>query len=139
MNWYDTKQHIRECVLADIELGDLRQKAQTRIIGKIIWLQDERVVIPVLEFIPDGWVSEDDIYDYAHEFADSASWVIYHGQSRELWIDSEDVRNYWAVVDDMYDNTSRSIDSLISVCVYEATREAVLEVIRSLQEDMADA
>lgn len=138
MNWNDTKQHIRECVLADIENGNsiYQKKAHTYTRNVIIWPQGERVIIPILEFSPVGWASDDEICDYAHEFADSAEWVIYTAKARALWTDSYEIAEY----EDVYGhNGGGDIDSQITTCVYLATRDAVHEAVQSIRDEMEPA
>ena len=135
MNWNDTKQHIRECVLADIKHGDsiYRKHAHIYKNNTIIWPQGERVVIPILEMSPVGWVSDDEIADYAHEFADGCEWVIYTAKARALWSDSWEISEY----EDVYGhNGGGDIDSQITTCVYLATRDAVQEAIQDIRDEM---
>lgn len=132
MNWNDTKQRIREFVLADIEHGYLHHQAHIRKTTSVIYPLGEFVMIPTLEFVPAGWDDDDRLYDYAHEFADSAEWVIYTAKARALWADSWEIAEYEDAYG--YNDDGQNIDQQITSCVYLATRDAVMQVIQDIRD-----
>lgn len=135
MNWNDTKQHIRECVLADIENGYLVRKPHAKRVWRSVLLAPSvREDILVLAWDKGGWASDDDIHDYAHEFADSAEWVIYTAKARALWADSFEISDYEDAYG--YNGGDGSIDDQITTCVYLATRDAVYAAVEDIRNEM---
>ena len=144
MNWYETKQHIAECVAADIANGYLYSPAHTEITSKRISTKTDCDItdcdycrrcsfyIPVLEFVPAGWVDDYEIEQYAHEFADGCAWVIYNYQAEALWHDSHEVSDYEEDILDWIDPNA-NINERSTACVYRATAEAVLDAVDAIR------
>lgn len=132
MNWYETKQHIAECVAADIANGYLYRKAHTMYVTEPIRPLGVLVNIPVLEFVPAGWVDDYEIEQYAHEFADGCAWVIYNYQAEALWHDSHEVSDYEEDILDWIDPNA-NINERITACVYRATADAVLAAVEAIR------
>ena len=145
--WYDTKERILELVRYDVEHGDLHHPAHIRRserrvdlkcdcnITNCTYCREWSTYVPTLTFVPAGWDGEDDIENYAREFADGCEWVIYTHQARTLWADSVAVQDYEDMVAD-YCDTHEDIDRRITLCVYEATYDAVLNAIETIREEM---
>lgn len=134
MNWNDTKQHILELVRCEYEQKIIDQKPQTRAADEWIYTTAGGAIkIPMLEFVDGGFIDPEEIHEYAHEFADGCEWVIYTAKARALWADSWEVSDY----EDEYGyNGDQTVDESITTCVYLATREAVMESIRTIQKEV---
>jgi len=135
--WYDMKERILELVRYDVENGELHHPAHISKRTEVIYPLGEFVMIPTLEFVPAGWDDDYVIEQYAQEFADGCEWVIYTSQARALWADSVAVQDYEGIVSE-YCDPHEDIDRRITLCVYEATRDAVLNAIETIREEMGE-
>jgi hypothetical protein len=73
--------------------------------------------------------SEDGRFTYASETADSSQYVIYYGYQRELWADSQDIRDY---EDDAIDAGCVGVAEIQQYCVYMALQDAIRETLDEL-------
>ena len=81
--------------------------------------------------------SEDGIFTYATETADSSHCVIYYGYQRELWADSQDIRDY---EQDAIDCGHEGVAEIQQYCVYMALQDAIRETLDELlAEEMSNA
>lgn len=89
----------------------------------------------VADDLADGTIDRDDEdswEDYAHEWADGSSWVIYYSESRALWADG--------AADDYEDEANgivapgAGIQDRITAAVYLAVRARIVEAIRAAVE-----
>ena len=81
--------------------------------------------------------SEDGIFTYATETADSSQYVIYYSYQRELWADSQDIRNY---EQDAIDCGVEGVAEIQQYCVYMALQDAIRETLDELLvEEMSNA
>lgn len=89
----------------------------------------------VADDLADGTIDRDDEdswEDYAHEWADGSSWVIYYSESRALWADG--------AADDYEDEANEivapgaGIQDRITAAVYLAVRARIVEAIRAAVE-----
>lgn len=78
--------------------------------------------------------SEDGIFTYATETADSSQYVIYYSYQRELWADSQDVRNY---EQDAIDCGIEGVAEIQQYCVYMALQDAIRETLDELLAEEA--
>jgi hypothetical protein len=76
--------------------------------------------------------SEDGIFTYAAETADSSQYVIYYHYQRELWADSQDVRNY---EQDAIDCGVEGVAEIQQYCVYMALQDAIREILEELLKE----
>jgi hypothetical protein len=76
--------------------------------------------------------SEDGIFTYATETADSSQYVIYYAYQRELWADSADIRGY---EDDAIDCGLAGVAEIQQYCVYMALQDAIRETLTELLEE----
>lgn len=76
--------------------------------------------------------------DAAHEFADGSEWVIYYHRARCLWVDSTEVQDAEAELDEIYApygvDSHLDIDGRIALCVYVALRNVFVEKWGELYE-----
>jgi hypothetical protein len=91
------------------------------------------VTIPIIR-IEDGSFdkSEDGIFTYASETADSSQYVIYYSYQRELWADSQDIRDY---EQDAIDCGIEGVAEIQQFCVYMALQDAISETLTELLEE----
>jgi len=75
---------------------------------------------------------EDSWRDYAHEWADSSSWVIYYHNSRTLWADSVEVRD----MEDEANTEDNGIDARITACVYFAVVECIIATVQEYANNL---
>ena len=81
--------------------------------------------------------SEDGIFTYATETADSSHYVIYYGYERELWANSQDIRDY---EQDAIDCGHEGVAEIQQYCVYMALQDAIRETLNELlAEEMSNA
>lgn len=81
--------------------------------------------------------SEDGIFTYATETADSADVVIYYHFQRELWADSADIRDY---EQDAIDCGLVGVAEIQQYCVYMAIQDAIRETLDELlAKEMSNA
>jgi hypothetical protein len=78
--------------------------------------------------------SEDGRFTYASETADSSQYVIYYGYQRELWADSQDIRDY---EDDAIDAGCVGVAEIQQYCVYMALQDAIRETLDELWNEEA--
>ena len=78
--------------------------------------------------------SEDGRFTYATETADSSQYVIYYGYQRELWADSQDIRDY---EQDAIDSGCEGVADIQQYCVYMALQDAIRETLDELWNDEA--
>jgi hypothetical protein len=76
--------------------------------------------------------SEDGIFTYATETADSADVVIYYHYQRELWADSQDIRQY---EQDAIDCGIEGVAEIQQYCVYMALSDAIRETLEELRKE----
>jgi len=83
-----------------------------------------------------GEIEKDDdgIFTYATETADSSQYVIYYGYQRELWADSQDIRDY---EQDAIDCGIEGVAEIQQYCVYMALQNAIRETLDELWNDEA--
>jgi hypothetical protein len=81
--------------------------------------------------------TEDGVFTYATETADSSEYVIYYHYQRELWADSQDIRDY---EDDAIDCGLVGVAEIQQYCVYMAIQDAIRETLDELlAEEMSNA
>lgn len=81
--------------------------------------------------------SEDGIFTYATETADSSQYVIYYAYQRELWADSQDIRDY---EQDAIDCGVEGVAEIQQYCVYMALQDAIRETLNELlAEELSNA
>jgi hypothetical protein len=73
--------------------------------------------------------SEDGRFTYASETADSADVVTYYHYQRELWADSQDIRDY---EDDAIACGLEGVAAIQEYCVYMALQDAIRETLDEL-------
>jgi hypothetical protein len=78
--------------------------------------------------------SEDGRYTYAAETADSSNYVTYYSYQRELWADSQDIRDY---EQDAIDCGLAGVAAIQQYCVYMALQDAIRETLDELWEEEA--
>jgi hypothetical protein len=78
--------------------------------------------------------SEDGIFTYATETADSSAYVIYYHYQWELWADSQDVRDY---EQDAIDCGLAGVAEIQQYCVYMALQDAIRETLDELLAEEA--
>jgi hypothetical protein len=78
--------------------------------------------------------TEDGRFTYASETADSSQYVIYYSYQRELWADSQDIRNY---EQDAIDCGVEGVAEIQQYCVYMALQDAIRETLDELWEQEA--
>jgi hypothetical protein len=78
--------------------------------------------------------SEDGRFTYASETADSSQYVIYYGYQRELWADSQDIRDY---EQDAIDSGCKGVAEIQQYCVYMALQDAIRETLDELWNEEA--
>lgn len=133
MNWNDTKQHILELVRYEYEQKIIDSKPRTDTTREWVVVGGQYLDLPMLEFIDGGFIDPEELWEYSHEFADSAEWVIYTAKARALWADSWEISDH----EDEYGyNGDETVDQKITTCVYLATREAVMDSIRTIQKEV---
>jgi hypothetical protein len=76
--------------------------------------------------------SEDGIDTYATETADSSQYVIYYAYQRELWADSQDIRQY---EQDAIDCGIEGVAEIQQYCVYMALSDAIRETLEELRKE----
>jgi hypothetical protein len=76
--------------------------------------------------------SEDGIFTYATETADSSQYVIYYAYQRELWADSQDIRQY---EQDAIDCGIEGVAEIQQYCVYMALSDAIRETLEELRKE----
>lgn len=90
------------------------------------------------EWIKHDWLNgdirpnEDGIYEYACETADGCSYVTYYYHQRELWADSEHIRDYQQ---DAIDVGCDDVESIQQFCVYQAVADYIRETAPEIIED----
>jgi hypothetical protein len=91
------------------------------------------ITIPIIK-IEDGSFdkSEDGIFTYATETADSSQYVIYYSYQRELWADNQDIRDY---EQDAIDAGCVGVAEIQQYCVYMALKDAISETLTELLEE----
>jgi hypothetical protein len=78
--------------------------------------------------------SVDGRYTYAAETADSSNYVIYYSYQRELWADSQDIRDY---EQDAIDCGLEGVAAIQQYCVYMALQDAIRETLEELWNEEA--
>ena len=78
--------------------------------------------------------SEDGRFTYATETADSSQYVIHYGYQRELWADSQDIRDY---EQDAIDCGIEGVAEIQQFCVYMALQDAIRETLGELWKEEA--
>lgn len=94
----------------------------------------------VRDDIADGSLDPSDrdaVEEYAHEWADGSSWVIYYSESRALWADRatpdfEDEANEIVTPD-------AGIQERITAAVYLAVRAQIVETVERVADELEDA
>lgn len=93
----------------------------------------------VRDDVADGTIDRDDEDswgDYAHEWADGSSWVIYYSESRALWAEGA-ADEFEADVLDLVDPMA-DIDQRITAAVYLAVRAQIVDTIREVVSESDD-
>lgn len=88
--------------------------------------------------IADGTVDPGDsdaVQDYAHEWADGSSWVIYYAQANAIWADTPS--SVTDPAEDMIGEmpASASIQERITAAVYWMIREQIVATVDELAAD----
>ena len=76
--------------------------------------------------------TEDGIFTYAAETADSSQYVIYYHYQRELWADNQDIRDY---EQDAIDCGLAGVAEIQQYCVYMALQDAIRETLDELLKE----
>lgn len=79
--------------------------------------------------------NDDDMQEYAHEWADGSQNVIYYHRARELWADSATVQGYESDAWDLMGD-EKDIDKVIALCVYLAMRDEIMSAVQELREEV---
>ena len=135
-NWYQIRREIQQQAIDAwnytpreyVTTGNKRYLSSIPDVGY--------VTITALTIADDAEVlkTEDGIYEYAHETADSSEYVIYYGWQRELWADSADIRDYEG---DAIDAGCYEVASIQQYCVYMAISDTIVETLTELLEEAA--
>ena len=135
-NWYQIRREIQERAVEEwnykprdyVTTGYKEYKSSVADVGY--------VYIPVLTITNDSILQKtnDGIYEYACETADSSEYVMYYSWQRELWADSADIRDY---EDDAIDAGMQGVSEIQAYCVYMAIHDTIIETLNELMEEVA--